>query len=259
MMTKLPLGRCYLRFVNRNKPVPLSTVLLLRRLSAGPDPLVPSNLSDDKRELRHPALRQLLAAEQTGAWSLCVRSLNFLEQEIQMHRPRAILEFGSGLSTLCLARFMCDLYGETDRIYVCSIEQNEPVADGTSRRLKELGLDRFVRVVHAPLQRKRIVDREIPCYGISDDDMRDIRALCPDLVLVDGPSAEVGARFGTVPLVMEAIAPDARIYLDDAFRDGELGVAKSWLTLLGMELTGVLPTKKGLLVARLRSATTASR
>jgi hypothetical protein len=253
MSLTLPLGRYYLRVVDRNKPVPLSTVMLLRRLSAGTDPLVPKDLSDDTRGgVRHPALRELLEDEKLGAWSLCVRSVNFLEQQIQEYHPRTVLEFGSGISTLCLTRFMRDLHGDAERILVCSVEQNRAVVDSTSRRLKQLKLDRYVKLVNAPLVWKHIVDRELSCYEIPDDDMAEIARLRPELVVVDGPAAESGARFGTLPLVREAIASDARVYLDDAFRDGELRIAKSWLNLFGMEIEGVLPTKKGLLVGRLR-------
>lgn len=251
MSLKVSLGRWYLRVVDRNKPVPLSTVLLLRRFSAGTDALVPNTSTDDTRALRHSGLRQLLGPEEVGAWSMCVESINFLEQELKRFRPRAILEFGSGLSTLCLARFMHDLNGDTDRIYVCSVEQNLSVGAATLRRLAEVGLDRYVKIVNAPLLRKRIVEHEIECYDISDDDMKQIAELRPEFVLVDGPSAPGVARFGTVPMVREAIAPDAHVYLDDALRDCELQIAQSWLKL-GMELDGVLPTKKGLLIGRLR-------
>jgi hypothetical protein len=231
--------------------VPLSTVLLLRRLSVGSDALVPSNLSDDICALRNPELRKLLALDETGTWSLCARSVDFLEEQIRKHRPQTILEFGGGLSTVCLARIMQDIHGPGDRILVCSVEQNRSVVEATLRRLAQVQLDRHVRFVTAPLVRKRIVDREVSCYAISNDDMAEIATLRPDMVLVDGPAAESGARFGTLPLVRGAISPDARVYLDDAFRDGELGIAKSWPTVFGMEVEGVLPTKKGFLVGRL--------
>lgn len=253
MSLTLPLGRYYLRVVDRNKPVPLSTVLFLRKLSAGTDPLVPRNITGDFRgALRHPELRNLLRDEKLGTWSLCVQSVNFLEQEIHKYRPRTILEFGSGISTLCLARFMQDIHGSTNEIRVCSVEQNPTVVESTTQRLAQAGLDRQVRMVTAPLVQKRVMGRELSSYAISDPDLREIARLRPDFILVDGPAAEAGARFGTLPLVKEAIAADARVYLDDAFRDGELDVAKAWLRLLGLEIEGVLPTKKGLMVGRVK-------
>lgn len=253
MSITFPLGRYYLRVVDHTKPVPLSTVLFLRKLSAGSDPLVPRNLSGDLRgALRHPELRDLLRDERLGSWSLCAQSVNFLEQEIQKYRPRTILEFGSGISTICLARFMKDLHGDSGGVHVCSVEQNLPVVESTTRRLAEVKLDRRVRVIAAPLVQRRVMDREVSCYAISDADLAEIASLRPDFILVDGPAAESGARFGTLPLVRDAIAPDARVYLDDAFRDGELDVAKAWLKLFGMEIEGVLPTKKGLLVGRFK-------
>jgi hypothetical protein len=251
MNVTFPLGRYYLRALDRNRPVPLSTVLLLRRLSAGADCLVGRNFRGPAAgALRHPELRYALRDETLGTWSLCVESLNFLEQEIQKYRPRTILEFGSGISTLCLAHFMKDLHGDDGEIHVLSVEQNHSVVGSTTDRLAQAGLLKNVRLITAPLIQKRIMDRQLSCYAISTDDLKEISAFRPEFVLVDGPAAEAGARFATLPLVREAIASHAHVYLDDAFRDGELDVAKAWLKLLGMEIDGVLPTAKGLLVGR---------
>jgi hypothetical protein len=252
MSLKLPLGRCYLRVVDRNKPVRLSTVLLLRKLSAGTDSLVPDTTSDDIRAIRHAGLRQRLDRETIGRWSVCVDTINFLEQEVKKYRPRVILEFGSGLSTLCLAQFMQDIHGGTDRTYVCSVEQNASDAATTLGRLSDAGLHRNVRIVTAPLVKTKIEGHEIQCYDIREEDLSGIAQLRPEFILVDGPSAPGLARFGTVPLVKHALAPDSHIYLDDAFRDCELEIAKSWQSVLRMDLDGVLPTKKGLLVGHLR-------
>ena len=251
MNLKLSLGRCYLRVADPGKPVSLSTIFLLRRLSAGTDSLSPRNIGGSSRGLRHPILSQVLEHDEFGVWSLCTQTLNFIEREIQSRRPSVILEFGSGISTLCLATFMHDLFGDSERIYVCSVEQNPSVLESTSSRLSKLKLDRYVRLVNAPLVPQRILGRDLRCYAVSEKDMEEIRRLRPDFVIVDGPAAEAGARFGPLPIVREAISPDAHVFLDDALRDGELGTARDWVQLLGLKADGILPTRKGLLIGHL--------
>ena len=254
MSLTLPLGRYCLRVADRSRPLPLSIVLLLRKFSAGADSLTPKKvIADAGSDLHHPILRRFLAQDEIGVWTLCAKSLNFLEQQIHTHRPNVVLEFGSGISTLCLAQFMHDIHGDSDRIYVCSIEQSAAVMESTLRRLSELKLRRYVRPLNSPLVRQQISDREIPCYEIAEGDMGGIGLLRPDFLLVDGPAAESGARFGTLLQVRDVVAPDVRVYLDDAFRDGELDIAQSWLRLPGMTIDGVLPTPKGLMVGRLRN------
>src|SRR5262245_19513868 len=121
----LPLGRYCLRFLSRENPEPVSRVLFLRKLSLGRDPLVPSygGSRQSGRTLRHAVLRKALADDELGTWSMCPKTLDYLEREIQTRRPALILEFGSGISTLCLAQFMRDVHGGGDSVYVCSIEQ----------------------------------------------------------------------------------------------------------------------------------------
>ena len=72
------------------------------------------------------------------------------------------------------------------------------------------------------------------------------------LVLVDGPAAEAGARYATVPGVRDLLDADAVILLDDALRDGELDTAKRWDDLDWIGVDGMYMTEKGLLRARAR-------
>lgn len=66
-------------------------------------------------------------------------------------------------------------------------------------------------------------------------------------MLVDGPAAEAGARFGTLPLAHPSVSHRAQFVLDDALRDGELTVARRWRSLPYVEVEGIRIVEKGLL------------
>src|SRR5262249_5299180 len=97
MNMPLPIGRYCLNLCSKSRPASLSRVLFLRKLSWGGATLIPyyGGSTHKGRRLRHPILRKLLSNEDMGSWSMCARTLNFLEREIHSHRPAAILEFGS--------------------------------------------------------------------------------------------------------------------------------------------------------------------
>ena len=186
-----------------------------------------------------------------GTWSMSPTVLNVLESEIRTYKPNLIVEFGSGLSTLCLAHYMRELHGGGDQTYVCSIEQDEAFVEHTLKRLKALQLDRCVRVFHAPLTVQQIEDIRTTCYALPREFERAVAALPADFVVIDGPAAGAGARFGTLPLLRPHLVSRARFYLDDALRDGELDIAERWARLPYVAVNGILLTEKGLLVGEI--------
>ena len=54
--------------------------------------------------LANPYLSERLADRRFGDWTISAQAMNFLEREIRARAPTRVLEFGSGLSTACLAR-----------------------------------------------------------------------------------------------------------------------------------------------------------
>ena len=56
--------------------------------------------------LANPYLSERLADRRFGDWTISVQAMNFLEREIRARPPTRVLEFGSGLSTACLARYL---------------------------------------------------------------------------------------------------------------------------------------------------------
>ena len=182
--------------------------------------------------LKNHFLRDALAREELGVWALDADTLNFLERVIQAGRPRTVLEFGAGLSTLCLARYLAEAWPDAPGVLVYSVEQNEWQVEQSRVRLAGLGLADRASIIHAPLTHVRIEGIEAECYGLPSTTLSAwLGAARPDLILVDGPSGDGCVRFGTLPLVKDYVNPGASFFLDDALRPEEREVARLWSEL----------------------------
>jgi predicted O-methyltransferase YrrM len=161
-----------------------------------------------------------------------------LAEQVHRQRPRIIVEFGSGLSTLVMARML-----ELDVIpgRLVSFDHNEGFAELTRRRLDALGQ---VAEVHAvPLEAAARWGYEGEWYATPDlpDEI--------DLLVIDGPPAWLneGSRGAAGPALFHRMAPGGIILLDDADRDGERANAERWRAEFPAIRFEMLPSHKGLL------------
>jgi hypothetical protein len=255
MRLVVPVGRYCLRFLPQTSPVPVDKIRLLRKLCFGRDALFPNTeaLQLTGRNLQNPVLRRMLEADEMGTWSMSPATLNFLEDEIHKQKPAVILELGSGLSTICLARYMYETHGPDGGTYICSLEQDADVIERTMKRLRALGLEKHVQIFHAPLSWQVIEGVRTSCYSLPQSFVDTIAALRPSFVVIDGPASETD-RFGTLPLIRPYLDTNSQFYLDDALRDGELDVAKNWARLPYVQVNGIYLTEKGLLLGNLQSS-----
>ena len=235
-------------------PMPLGLCLDIRqRLSQRsnrPDPLAEEfrMLRRQPAFLRTRELRPLIGEDMLNEWALCVETIDYLMTIIEKIRPAAVLEFGSGTSTVALAWAMRRLHGVSQSPHVFSIDQSAAFIDRTRDRLGVLGLADVVRFLHADLAVQTIRSRETQCYRLPPSVLTKwFGAARPSLVIIDGPAGEHGARFGTVPLVRDYVAPNAAIFLDDGFRDSELETAEQWSRMGYVRWDGIRWEGKGLL------------
>lgn len=246
-------GLWLLRQAYGDRPVPLGVVRTLWALLGKPDALALGGrtTAESGRLLRNAFLSSRIANTELGVWGLAVSTLDFLEREIQSRRPRCVLEFGSGTSTACLCRYMQELHGKSRRVYVTSVEQDLGVATRTHELLKTLDLVANVRIVHSPLREQTIEGHDTVCYGISEAVLGALASEAPpDFVVIDGPAAKSGQRFGTLPSVEGVLKPGARFFLDDALRRGELEVGRLWSRRPHVRVDGIHLFGKGLLVGQ---------
>jgi predicted O-methyltransferase YrrM len=198
-----------------------------------------------------PTLAHVLASDELGAWSLGIDALEFLRRQITDLKPQVVLEFGSGISTVCLARFM-SLASDDARMLV-SLEQDSAQATLSRNRLAGVPVSVDVRVHDAPLEVKTFEGAVFHAYRV-DDLGRLLEGHKANLVLIDGPAAEAGARVCTVPSVLPFLQEGAWFFMDDALRPSEIWAARRWASDPRLDIDGVVLVGKGLLVGRVKDA-----
>ncbi len=224
----------------------------MRHLGVGDDPLVPRQRPVAADRALGKPLSSHLEGHELGTWSLGPKSLAFIQTVVSRERPKLAIEFGSGISTAVLALAMRDAQAGSGQPMVVSFEQDEAQAAQTRELVAGIGLAEMVVVVVAPLARQRIEGFDTICYVLPEDLQGMVGDRKADLVLVDGPAAESGARFGTLPLVRAFVSPHSVFVLDDALRDGELATARRWRSLSYVEVSGIRVIEKGLLTGVIR-------
>ncbi|HEY0445637.1 MAG TPA: class I SAM-dependent methyltransferase [Allosphingosinicella sp.] len=151
-----------------------------------------------------------------GSWKADVGLLTMVTDHILSERPRTIVEFGTGASTLIVARAL-QMIGGGEFI---SIEQHEDFAEKTRAWLAEHGLAADLRAV--PL---------VPSPGGWPGMWYDHGPLPEviDFMLIDGPPWTIHPfTRAAAATLFSRIAPGGVVMLDDGARPGERVVARRW-------------------------------
>ena len=151
-----------------------------------------------------------------GSWKADTGLLTLLVDHILGHRPRLVVEFGTGASTLVLARAMQQAGGGT----LISFDQHADFVDATRQWLADYGLEADLRA--APLARS-----PDGWPGLWYDHGPLPKGI--DLMLIDGPPWSVHPLTrGAAASLFDHMAPGGTVMLDDAARPGERFVARRW-------------------------------
>ena len=176
-------------------------------------------------------LRPLLDAGGYLPWTegaLRPAALVVVCNEIVLADRREIVELGSGVSTIVLARLMREREGR-----LTALEHDPDWAGVVRAQLKREGLTHVARLVEAPLEAHPLALDGAPWYGeqaAAELPGRDI-----DLLLVDGPpgygEGMERSRYPALPALEPRLAPGAMVVLDDAARPGEREILERWSEL----------------------------
>lgn len=186
-------------------------------------------------------LSHLLREDILGTWALEMDTIHFIWRDLMVHRPNVIIECGAGVSSLILGTYAkISRPTSTEPPLVYTLEQDIDIKRLIEKRLLENSLERQVEIFYAPTtdEGKYILD-----MGAFREKLGDKKA---DWILIDGPAGPVGCRFWTLPLLSQFCLSGARWFLDDAFRDGEIEVLRSWQQFPGILVNGIHPLGKGL-------------
>ena len=184
------------------------------------------------------ALQQLLALLKlnapippTRSWAASPDLLLMIADLVRTHEPQLVVELGSGVSTLIIAK--------SGAGKVISIDNSEEFADKTRALLKahEVG---GVEVRVAPLT-PHVAGLE--WYDTTL--LQDLKEI--DLLIVDGPpgSKNPNARRPAHMELINKLSPHAIIVIDDVNRDGERELAESFASALPNHVLTIYPHEKG--------------
>lgn len=159
-----------------------------------------------------------------AGWALSASGLLALTDVVRETDAELVLECGSGTSTLWLAYAM----QRQGAGRVIALEHLPEYAERTRAMIHAHGLDKFAEVRLSPLIRRSTPRGEFLWY---DFDMASL-AQPIGVLLVDGPPGDMGphARYPAIPLLVEHLATDAHILMDDVNRRDEREVLELWLS-----------------------------
>jgi predicted O-methyltransferase YrrM len=245
-----------LRRGSRGKPVPLPTLMRLRRFGGRTNMLTfrTASVVRDGTALTNSFLADRLGDRRFGDWTISAQAMNLLERDIRARPPHRVLEFGSGLSTACLARYMAENTPDAPRPSVISLEQDADFCAETRKVVAELQLDELVAVHHAPLVQQEIAGRTVNVYDLPASVLSELEKEPPELVFIDGPGKAGGrlGRWAVLHVVIPLLPQGFRFFLDDALLDSALESAQLWDELPGVRIAGVALVGHGVLVGHYR-------
>ncbi|MEP2934956.1 MAG: class I SAM-dependent methyltransferase [Gilvibacter sp.] len=162
-------------------------------------------------------------------FSLNPNTILHLVNDVQVNSRASVIEFGSGVSTLILAKFIKSNGLPTK---ITSIDHNPDWSAYIKKELIKHGCDEVVNLVVAPLAQQSNQDFE----GLWYDPAILQTALTQktfDVVLVDGPSGgtHVEARYLALPKIIDLLEDDFIVFLDDIRRPGEQQILAKWRRL----------------------------
>lgn len=157
-------------------------------------------------------------------WSAAPDFLQLIVDHTLNRRPETIVECGSGLSTLMLAR-CCQLNGQ-GRIY--SLENGAEFAAGARAEIARYQLTSHAEVIDAALAQYTLSGRDYQWYGLAGLPEHGI-----DMLVIDGPPGFIQrhARYPALPLLRERLARTCWVFLDDAARPDEREIVAWWTAM----------------------------
>lgn len=159
----------------------------------------------------------------TGRWAIDSQALAHMIALIEERKPRRILELGSGTSTIWIG-YLCKRYGGK----LVTLDHLDEFLNLTRTAVDRHRLTAVVDSRLAPLEPLEHHGKAFNWYATeSFKDLSDI-----DMLVIDGPPASTGpqARYPALPRVLEHLAPNVTVILDDAHREDEAKIVASWLT-----------------------------
>lgn len=175
---------------------------------------------------------------ESHSWPVSADFAFCLIQRLVLEQYDLVIEFGSGMSTVIVARTLASIAErqQAASAHFISFDHLEAYYQQTLGYLQQAGLEKGVQLTLAPLQEWQGADGQTYPYYSCQSALAQLAKQKKAsrkriLVIVDGPPAATGpkARYPAGPIVMQHF-PDAHIdfLMDDFIRQDEKEVAKHW-------------------------------
>jgi len=185
-----------------------------------------------------------LGGQEYGRWRIEKDFAQFIGLVCETLRPRKVLEFGTGLSTVVLAHEASK--GNVGRIL--SVDHLEDFPGHPRNILKKEGMREAVDFFHFPIRLHYIAGKIFQFYSMPEGFLSGAGEL--DLVIVDGPPYYYNSREAALYFTFPYLSKDALVLLDDAKRaDKEGRYINNWKAYFGEAMDSVTfqdQFKKGL-------------
>ncbi len=166
------------------------------------------------------------------SFSLDFQIIQHIINDIAYFKPKQILEFGTGLSTIIIYNYIT--INNLD-VKLMSIDNDKEFQDYVATYME---LSSNIKLFHLPICMETASTRRGKAwYQIPDEhpvnDLKDI-----DLVIIDGPWGGLGknARHGFISFIKEKMSNELIVFLDDIWRPDEIEIANEATKVLGLKL-----------------------
>ena len=160
--------------------------------------------------------------------------------DVIVNGRRRVVELGSGVSTVLLARLL-SRQRPPGGWRVVTVEHDASWAQRVTDQLNGENIGRHVTVIHAPLVPHPLALEDLLWYdeaAVAAGLEAGLRGDLADLLVVDGPPAYAAghglARYPALPVLHHRLAPGATVVLDDIDRPGEQDVLRLWERTIGL-------------------------
>jgi len=169
-------------------------------------------------DILHSELDLPIPLPPAGGWAASPDFLLLLVRHARAERPAVVLECGSGVSTVALARCM-QLNGAG---HVFALDHDVEFAQRTRADLERYGLGDWATVIDAPLRKLTLGGRDWQWY-----DADALPGDGVDLLVVDGPPMPIDplVPYPAGPMLFAKIVPGGTVFMDDTDRPGEKEIA----------------------------------
>jgi predicted O-methyltransferase YrrM len=139
-----------------------------------------------------------------------------LVRRVREVQPKTVVELGSGVSTVLMAYALEQLGGGM----VISLEEEEKYVEETRARLRQYGLEKYARVVHAPM----VPHRDGQWYDF--DAVGEIPQI--DLLFIDGPKLNPDRYYG-LSYMLPKMSETGVVIADDAEHTEMIEIVERWM------------------------------